>query len=498
MKKILFAIALAFSFYAQAQNQVIEESFWKTNPSLEQVKTAIKQFDYANVQGSKDPILLAIKAKAPIETIQFLIDQPQVNFSRTIHEGRNYLHDQTNANNLEVVDYLLQKGADMYFIDANGQTPLTFAAFSGKLTKEMLDIYIKHGLDVKKRYEKKDNVNLLLLAVGYDNGLAFTKYLETKGLSIKDIDDKGYNAFYHAVKIGNVEVLKQIVNAGVKPTNDALFAAAMATYKSSPKVDVFQYLIEDLKLDPKIVDDNGQNLLHYVAKKKDQDEVVNYLLAKGVDAKKVDNAGNTPFFIAASGISLNVVKALQPFVKDINQQDKDGNTALSKAVATSTGEVVEFLISKGADVNYKDKNGNNLAFVLVNAYKVPRFMPNPNAAPQKDEFSLKLNALKQNKVDFSKPFKNGQTVYHLAAEKNDINLFKKLSDVKANVNQQDNEGFTAMHKAALVAKDDQVLKYLLTIGANPKLKSNFDETVYDLASDNEVLKQTNISIEFLK
>lgn len=498
MKKIFFAIALAFSFYAQAQNQVIEESFWKTNPSLEQVQTAIKQFDYANVQGSKDPILLAIKAKAPIETIQFLIDQPQVNFSRTIHEGRNYLHDQTNANNLEVVDYLLQKGADMYFIDANGQTPLTFAAFSGKLTKEMLDVYIKHGLDVKKRYEKKDNVNLLLLAVGYDNGLTFTKYLESKGLSIKDVDDKGHNAFYHAAKIGDVEVLKQIVNAGVKPTNDALFAAAMATYKSSPKVDVFQYLIEDLKLDPKIVDENGQNLLHYVAKKKDQDEVVNYLLAKGVDAKKVDNAGNTPFFIASAGTSLNVVKALQPFAKNINQKDQDGNTALSKAVVTSTGEVVEFLISKGADVNYKDKEGNNLAYVLVNAYKVPRFMPNPNATPQKDEFSLKLNALKQNKVDFSKPFNNGQTIYYLAAAKNDLNLFKKLEGIQANLNQQDNEGLTALHKAALVAKDTQILTYLVALGANPKIKSNFDETAYDIALENETLSTDINSLNFLK
>ena len=82
MKKIFFAIALVFSFYTQAQNQVIEESFWKSNPSLEQVQTAIQEFDYTNVQGSKDPILLAIKAKAPIETIKFLIDQPQVNYSR--------------------------------------------------------------------------------------------------------------------------------------------------------------------------------------------------------------------------------------------------------------------------------------------------------------------------------------------------------------------------------------------------------------------------------
>ncbi len=75
---------------------------------------------------------------------------------------------------------------------------------------------------------------------------------------------------------------------------------------------------------------------------------------------------------------------------------------------------------------------------------------------------------------------------------------KKLSDLKIDVNSANKENMTPLHKAALVAKDDQVLKYLVSLGANKSIKTEFDETAYDLASENESLKNNNVSIDFLK
>lgn len=521
MKKFIFSIMLCATLISNAQEKSLltDQNFWKSNPTLTEVKAEVsKGFDFENVEGSNDPVFQAINNNASLDVIKYLIDQPGVNLSRTIHEGRIYLHTSVSKGLPEITDYLIKKGSDINFIDANGHTAATFSGFNGTLKVDVLDVLIKNGLDPLKEYETKDNADLLLLSIGYDKDFQITDYLLKNGASLSSTDKNGNGIFFYASRIGNVDILKELVKRGVKYDDTALIAAAQGTYRSANKADTYQYLVDGLKLNPKATTPQGQTLLHLVTKKnQNQDEVIAYLLSKGVDASIVDKEGNTAFINAAGGKSIEAVKVLFPFVKDINAKNNDDETALLNAVKSSTGEVVEFLIRNGADIHATDKDGNGAVYLLVDSYRAPRGRGGFGGAPQagntqgrapqgqanpavqqQDDFAIKLNALQAKGLDFTKTFKDGKTVFHVAADKGDVNILKKLAGVKADINAQDKDGNTALHKAALVAKNDEALKYLVSLGADKSIRTEFGETAYDLAKENEILAKNNVSTEFLK
>ena len=207
-----------------------------------------------------------------------------------------------------------------------------------------------------------------------------------------------------------------------------------------------------------------------------------------MDVNQADKNGNTPFLNAAYTNKLEIVKHLSKNVKDFNFQNKDGKSALTNAVQRNSTEVVAFLLEKGANVNVKDKKGNNLIFYLLRSYNPGKF----------GEFKQKVALLSVKGFDFKENQKDGNSLYHLALETNDMNLLKWIHKNDVNINVKNDNGLTPLHKAAMTAKDDSMLKYLISIGADKSIKTNFDESVYDLASENELLKRNGVNIQFLK
>ena len=121
----------------------------------------------------------------------------------------------------------------------------------------------------------------------------------------------------------------------------------------------------------------------------------------------------------------------------------------------------------------------------------------------RDGREMKSNVCKQCLRTFpfltvTTPQKDGSTLYHLAVVKNDISLLSRIEKLGIDVNAKNNEGLTPLHRAAMIAKDDSLMKYLLSIGAQKDPKTEFKETAFDLAKENEYLTKTNVSVDFLK
>jgi ankyrin repeat protein len=490
MKKLILPFLLLASLVAHAQkNTLLEQSFWQASPDVNAVKAEIaKGNDPLQFNGSSfDPVVLAINAQAPNPSILYILNLPGNNVGKLTHDSRNYLHWAANRGNIELMEYLLAKGVKVDVEDSHGLTVLNFAANGGQQNTRVYDLCLANGADLKKDLNQ-DGANALLIAIANDKDFALTNYFVSKGLDLKSTDIAGNNAFSYAARAGNIDLLKALLQKGVPANGTAMLMASQGGRGGANKIEVYQYL-ESLNIKPAFVGKNGENALHAVVRRPKQNEIIQYFLSKGVDVNQADEEGNTVLMNASSSNRDTTVFALLiPKVKNINQGNQKGVTALAMAVRSNSPDVMRYLISKGASVGVIDRNGDNLAYYLVQSYHAQRA----------EEFATKMKILTDKGLKVADPQKNGNTLYHLAVAKNDMSLLKSLEALNIDVNAKNKEGLTPLHKAAMISKDDTMMKYLISIGAKKDIVTNFKETAFDLAGENESLSKNNITVNFLK
>lgn len=510
MKKILTALLALAAFTAQAQqqqqaNRLLEAAFWQTSPTVDAVKAEIaKGSNPSQFTGNMfDPVVTAINANAPVETVKFLIEQPGNDVNKLTHDGRIYLHWAASRGNVELVDYLLKKGSKQDLVDSHGSIPLLFAANGGQKNTTLYDTFIANGANLKKDVNQ-EGANVLLLSIANDKDFVLTDYFVSKGVDLNSTDNAGNNVFSYAARSGNIELLKKLIQRGVKPNNTAMLMAAQGgggrgAAPVASGVAIFEYL-ESVGVKPTAVAKNGENVLHAIARKPNQAEQIKYFLSKGVSVDQVNEDGNNVLMSAASvNRDLAAIELLLEKTKNVNQANALGQTALTLAVRNNSPEVINYLISKGADVKVLDKKGNNLAFYVIDSYRaVGGGRGGAGGGARTDDFDAKLNILKEKGLDITAPQKDGNTLYHLAVAKNDQALVKRVQALGVDINAKNKEGITALHKAALIARDDAMLKFLLAQNAKKDAVTNFKETAYDLATENETLTKNKVDITFLK
>lgn len=491
----LFAGLLFSGLQVSAQENVfLNRDYWKANPSLEHVKKDVAQGnDPAELNAfAFDALVYALLEKADDSVLKYLLSAEGNSITKKTHDSRIYLHWAAYAGKTAFTEFLLQKGSDVTDFDSHGYTPLTFAANAGQKDKELYEVFEKHGVDLVKE-ENENGANVLLLVAPFLSNEKELDYYLDKGLAFNSTDNVGNGIFNYAAKKGNIPFLKLLIDKGVdyKTLNNeggnAFLFAAQGTRGHSNSIELYEYL-QHLGLEPNIVTQEGYTPLHHLAYGNTKPEIFEFFLSAGADVHQKDGNGNTPFLNATSRNKLGMVELLFPRVRDLNLTNEKGQTALMLAVQNNSPEVVDFLLKKGAALQQKDAEGNNLAFYLINGYMEKESAAFDQKWKMLNEAGLKIDAVQS----------HNETVWHLAVKRNNLPLLKQIASLDVPLNTKNAEGMTPLHLAAMKATDTEILRFLIEHGADKNARTDFDESVYDLASENEILQKQSSELNFLQ
>ena len=120
--------------------------------------------------------------------------------------------------------------------------------------------------------------------------------------------------------------------------------------------------------------------------------------------------------------------------------------------------------------------------------------PADYSSPKAKQFLLFLEALESGNVDSVKNFiedgvnvnisHSGVTPLMIAASKGLVEIAKMIIQAGANVNEQNDEGWTALHKAASDQNKSSIVALLMESGINLDLKNKSGKTALQLAEEN--------------
>ncbi len=299
----------------------------------------------------------------------------------------------TKDNKKEVLEYLIQQGANPSLRDKKGRIPLHVAAKMGTVKlMEVLVPLLKFPDDINIQDDNGRN----LLSSASSSKLKFLRndvretitFLLRNNVQKDTGDKKGKLPFHYAAENGLKEGLDLLVpnDINIKDKNGrtALSWAASGLYGKHS----IPWLL-DHEASKNIPDNKGRLPFHYAAKMEDREgfivlkelepldidtqdhegrtalsfaaaknsRAVEHLLERGANQHIADKRGNLPLHYAVRG-GFDCVKELSAHYKDIDVKGQDGRTALSLAVEQRNLNIVQFLLEKGAKAHLADKNGN--------------------------------------------------------------------------------------------------------------------------------------------
>ncbi|KAL9905738.1 transient receptor potential cation channel A1 [Glossina fuscipes fuscipes] len=323
------------------------------------------------------PVHLAC-AQGAIEIVKLMFTmQPmekRICLSRTDVQKMTPLHCASMFDHPDIVEYLVQEGADVNALDKEHRSPLLLAASrSGWKTVHLL---IRLGANIGIKDASSRNVLHLVIMNGgrlqeFAEEVCKTQTQAQLELLLNEKDNTGCSALHYASRDGHIRSLENLIRLGacinLKNNNNESplhFAARYGRYNT------VKQLLDSEKGSFIINESDGEGLtpLH-IASQQGHTRVVQLLLNRGALLHR-DHNGRNPLQLAAmSGYNETIELLHSVHSHLLDQIDKDGNTALHLATMENKPHAISVLLSMDCKLLYNRMDMSAIDYAIY--YKYP-------------------------------------------------------------------------------------------------------------------------------
>ncbi|KAG8435238.1 hypothetical protein GDO86_013259 [Hymenochirus boettgeri] len=373
-----------------------------------------------------------------VERVRKLLRGENVNSRDTAGRKSTPLHFAAGFGRKDVVEYLLQRGANVHACDDGGLIPLHNACSFGHA--EVVNLLLRHGADPNAR----DNWN--------------------------------YTPLHEAAIKGKIDVCIVLLQHGADPT--------IRNTDSRTALD-----LSDPSAKAVLTGEYKKDELLESARSGNEEKIMALITPINVNSHASDGRKSTPLHLAAGYNRVKIVQLLLQHGADVHAKDKGDLVPLHNACSYGHFEVTELLVKHGACVNAVDlwqftplheaasKNRVEVCSLLLGYGADPTMLNCHNKS------AIDLAPTPQLKERLSYEFK-GHSLLHTAREA-DLTRIKKHVSLEIVNFKHPQTHETALHCAASspYPKRKQVCDLLVKKGANVNEKTKDFLTALHVAAD---------------
>jgi ankyrin repeat protein len=278
-----------------------------------------------------------------LEVVRFLVDKgADVN----VEDSNKIvpLHSLAVRNSTEAIELLLAKGAHVDAKNYRNQTALHHASESD--AADAAALLIKKGADIESRDDYQRTP--LILCARQRGGPETIRILLEAGAEVNARDKFQSSSLALAAWRGKKEVVDILMDAGADIPSGGREARLLLSIAASQGLSRLFDAVAKAGGDPTFKLSNGGTLLHSAASG-DSIQILEILITKDLDINLKDNYGWTPLHYAARDGRFENVKRLLTEGAEINERNIMGQTPLNVADEMKQDKVRTLLIEKGAD-----------------------------------------------------------------------------------------------------------------------------------------------------
>ncbi|XP_015726116.1 serine/threonine-protein phosphatase 6 regulatory ankyrin repeat subunit B-like [Coturnix japonica] len=414
---------------------------------ISDLEKALKDNDINALNSSGETLLHVAASQGHLNVMEYLISKG-AKLDVMDQKGRTPLHRAAEKGHGDAAKALLHRGAHMYSLDKEGKTPLHLAAQNNH----------SHIVKMFLRKEARSNGNqhhfLHMAALKDESSLA--KMLLKCGASADGKDERGQTALSYAVSQGFENTAEVLLEAGASVDSSVAERAFNSKHPS-----IFKTLLEHSKDLPSHVMESAL----FKAVQKNLHGIVAALADRGTDINAYNEMKYTPLLLACETGKAECAEVLIEKGAHLGIKTPTSDTALHLAVRAGAASIANLLLHKGIEANVTNQadetplhiaalhNHGALVGPLVGAGAkinavTKEFVTPLHTASQRGNADVAKQLL-QHKANVNAKDKQSKSPLHFASERGDKIMVEMLLNANADPNAQDKEKKTPLHAAAL-------------------------------------------------